>query len=68
MEIQNDMDVQVYFNSDSFSKYPLCVTCVDRAMDAIEYQICDQVTRQEIIRSNAPGHNKKTCPKFANQN
>ncbi|KAK4713492.1 hypothetical protein R3W88_019399 [Solanum pinnatisectum] len=57
MKIHNDMGVQVYLdqkrcNSDFFSKYPLCVTCVDRAMESIEYQTNVQTTRQHILGSN----------------
>ncbi|KAG5604889.1 hypothetical protein H5410_026381 [Solanum commersonii] len=37
IKIHNDMGVQVYlyqkrFNFDFISRYPLCVTCVDKAM------------------------------------
>jgi len=40
MKIHNDMSVQVYldqkrFNYDFISRYPLCVTCVDKAMSWI---------------------------------
>jgi len=57
MKIHNDTGVQVYLdqkrcNSDFFSKYPLCVTCVDKAMESIEYQTNVQTTRQHILGSN----------------
>ncbi|KAH0658736.1 hypothetical protein KY289_027484 [Solanum tuberosum] len=57
MKIHNDTGVQVYLdqkrcNSDFFSKYPLCVTCVDKAMESIEYQTNVQTTRQHIVGSN----------------
>ncbi|KAH0727890.1 hypothetical protein KY290_003603 [Solanum tuberosum] len=57
MKIHNDMGVQVYLdqercNSDFFSKYPFCVTCVDKAMESIEYQTNVQTTHQHILGSN----------------
>ncbi|KAH0701780.1 hypothetical protein KY285_016058 [Solanum tuberosum] len=57
MKIHNDTGVQVYLdqkrcNSDFFSKYHLCVTCVDKAMESIEYQTNVQTTRQHILGSN----------------
>ncbi|KAK4708215.1 hypothetical protein R3W88_029140 [Solanum pinnatisectum] len=43
IKIHKDMGVQVYLDqkrcySDFFLKYLLCVTCMDSAMEVIEYQ------------------------------
>ncbi|KAF3623686.1 hypothetical protein FXO38_30614 [Capsicum annuum] len=51
ISIHNDTSVQVYldqkkYNMDFFSKFPLCITCIDRAMDAFDFRTDAQSSYQ----------------------